>query len=245
MLKRCSKCDQDKDISQFNKNRSRCKNCMSEYGKKYYWKNKEILKEKRVIYFSDRKHDEIFNSNNKKRIKEWCLKNKEKRKEYGKKYREDNRDKIRHDKKIYQRKCRKDPNNAVSIREYKRLYKTKRMNCPLYKFSYSMRNMIYMALRNGGFNKKIRSHQILGCSFEEFKIYLEYKFESWMTWENRGLYNGEFNYGWDIDHIIPLSSAITEEDIIKLNHYTNLQPLCSKINRDIKRDKLNWSVFEE
>ena len=57
-----------------------------------------------------------------------------------------------------------------------------------------------------------------------------------MTWENRGLYNGEFNYGWDIDHIIPLSSAETEEDIIKLNHYTNLQPLCSKINRDIKKD---------
>ena len=25
---------------------------------------------------------------------------------------------------------------------------------------------------------------------------------------------------------------------IKLNHYTNLQPLCSKINRDIKKDKL-------
>jgi 5-methylcytosine-specific restriction endonuclease McrA len=46
------------------------------------------------------------------------------------------------------------------------------------------------------------------------------------------------NYGWDIDHIIPISSAGSEENIIKLNHYTNLQPLCSKINRDIKKDKL-------
>jgi len=51
----------------------------------------------------------------------------------------------------------------------------------------------------------------------------------------RGLYNGYFNYGWDIDHIIPISSAKTEDDIIKLNHYTNLQPLCSKLNRHIKR----------
>ena len=57
-----------------------------------------------------------------------------------------------------------------------------------------------------------------------------------MTWENKGLYNGELNYGWDIDHIIPVSSGKTEDDMIKLNHYTNLQPLCSKINRDIKRN---------
>jgi len=54
--------------------------------------------------------------------------------------------------------------------------------------------------------------------------------------ENRGLYNGEFNYVWDIDHIIPLSSAETEDDVIRLNHYSNLQPLCSKVNRDIKMD---------
>jgi len=79
----------------------------------------------------------------------------------------------------------------------------------------------------------------LGCSFEEFKIYLESKFEDWMTWENKGLYNGYLNYGWDIDHKIPISSATTEEEMIKLNHYTNLQPLCSYTNRYIKRDYLN------
>ena len=63
-----------------------------------------------------------------------------------------------------------------------------------------------------------------------------------MNWNNRGLYNGELNYGWDIDHIIPLSSAKTEEEMILLNHYSNLQPLCSKINRDIKRDNI-WNYF--
>jgi len=51
---------------------------------------------------------------------------------------------------------------------------------------------------------------------------LESKFEDWMNWDNQGKYNGEFNYGWDINHIIPISSAKTEDDIIKLNHYTNL-----------------------
>jgi len=63
-----------------------------------------------------------------------------------------------------------------------------------------------------------------------------------MTWENKGLYNGELSYGWDIDHIIPLSSASTEEELIKLNHYTNLQPLCSYINRYIKMNIINWKV---
>ena len=28
------------------------------------------------------------------------------------------------------------------------------------------------------------------------------------------------------------------EQFKKLNHYTNLKPLCSKINRDIKKDKV-------
>jgi hypothetical protein len=59
-----------------------------------------------------------------------------------------------------------------------------------------------------------------------------------MGWSNHGLYNGDFNYGWDIDHIVPVSSAKTEEDVIKLNHYTNLRPLCSFVNRVIKREKV-------
>lgn len=38
--------------------------------------------------------------------------------------------------------------------------------------------------------------------------------------------------------IIPLSSAKSEEEILKLNHYTNIQPLCSYNNRYIKKGKL-------
>ncbi len=58
-----------------------------------------------------------------------------------------------------------------------------------------------------------------------------------MTWVNYGRYNGELDFGWDIDHIIPISSATTEEEVLKLNHYKNLQPMCSKMNRDIKKNK--------
>ena len=86
--------------------------------------------------------------------------------------------------------------------------------------------MVYFSFKRGGFNKDTKTSNILGSSFEEIKIYLESKFEAWMNWENYGKYNGEFNYGWDIDHIEPLSKAKTEEELVKLNHYTNLQPLC-------------------
>jgi hypothetical protein len=62
-----------------------------------------------------------------------------------------------------------------------------------------------------------------------------------MTWDNRGLYNGQKNYGWDVDHIIPKSTAKTKEEVIKLNHYTNLRPRCSYLNRveDKRKYKIN------
>lgn len=81
-------------------------------------------------------------------------------------------------------------------------------------------------------------HYILSF-FLYYLTYIESKFESWMTWENYGKYNGTINYGWDIDHILPLSIAQTEEEIFKLNHFTNLRPLCSYTNRHVKSDKID------
>jgi hypothetical protein len=110
----------------------------------------------------------------------------------------------------------------------------------VFRLSSLIRRTISKSLKNKNLSKKSKTSDILGCSIEEFKIYLESKFEPWMNWSNKGFYNGTFNYGWDIDHIIPLSSAKCEEEIIKLNHHTNLQPLCSKVNREIKKDKNNF-----
>ena len=59
-----------------------------------------------------------------------------------------------------------------------------------------------------------------------------------MNWDNYGNPKDglvEPNKTWDIDHIIPMNNAKTEDDVYRLNHYTNLQPLCSYVNRFIKR----------
>ena len=52
-----------------------------------------------------------------------------------------------------------------------------------------------------------------------------------MTWENYGE-DEEKNKvkAWHIDHIIPLSSAKSEDELIALSHYTNLQPLWAMDN---------------
>lgn len=143
--------------------------------------------------------------------------------------------KINKDKKIsYQTNYQK--NNKDKRNQY---LSEKRLNNPMFKLITNVRNLINNSFYNFGYSKSSKTQEIIGCSFEQFKEYLESNFEEWMNWNNRGKYNGEFNFGWDIDHIIPLSNASSIDELIKLNHYTNLQPLCSKINRDVKRNNLN------
>ena len=117
----------------------------------------------------------------------------------------------------------------------------KRMTDPLYKLKVSFSRRLNKLLKRVECNRSTNKPYYLdklGCSFEEFKVYLESKFEDWMTWKNYGKYNGELNYGWDLDHIVPLSNATTENEIYSLSHYSNLQPLCSRTNRDIKKNKI-------
>lgn len=116
----------------------------------------------------------------------------------------------------------------------------KSLDKKLKNISSNINRSIRRSFKKKGIVKSKTVCEILGCSYQDFKIYIESKFESWMNWNNYGLYNGEFNYGWDLDHIVPKSIAKTENDILKLNHYTNFRPLCSKTNRDIKRNKLDF-----
>ena len=168
-------------------------------------------------------------------------------KETRKKYLEANKEKIKAQKKIYyeanKEKIRKEQkdwelNNRKKIRDYQ---KKKRLSDPLYNLKINLKNIIGKSIKNSGFKKLSRTEQILGCSYEEFKQHLESKFADWMNWSNKGNPKDgvlEANKTWDIDHIIPISTAKCEMDIIRLNRYSNLQPLCSYHNRFIKRDNI-------
>jgi hypothetical protein len=110
-------------------------------------------------------------------------------------------------------------------RQYlKRYNRNKQETDKRYRLTKALRCAINNGFRTKGFTKKSRSVEIIGCSYEKFEKHIESLFQEGMTWENRGV------YGWHIDHIIPVCTAITEEDLIKLNHYTNLRPLWAKDN---------------
>lgn len=221
-MKICNKCKIDKEYIDYHKSkqsidgyRSDCKLCRSIETKKYYENNIDKRKE----YLEE--NFEIINE--KKKV--WEELNKDKVKKYNKNYSDLNINNA----KQYR------INNSIILKEKRKEYKKIKFLDPVFKLKHNIGVIIRNSLKQNNYTKKSRSYEILGCSFEEFKQHLEFKFEDWMTWDNYGKYNGGLNHGWDIDHIIPLSSGITEDKIITLNHYTNQQPLCSKINRDIKR----------
>ena len=210
-----------------------------EYDKAYYEKNREKkLKRERERYCKNR--EEVLEER-----KEYRLKNIEEFKMKDAKYYENNREEILKQKKNYRKQnidkineARLDYKNNGYFKNY---YRNRYKNDELYKLGKVVRVLINSSIIKKGFSKNSKTTEILGCTFEEFKIYLESKFESWMNWGNYGNWNGqsiELNESWDIDHIIPISTACSEEEIIKLNHYTNLQPLCSYTNRHIKVAKI-------
>ncbi len=216
-MKTCTKCNKDKDFNDFPKRENRCKECrnthykifkenkkeeLREYRKKYREENKEVLKEKRTKYY---------------------IENSETLKEKSSKFREENRELVNKNKREYYRKSE----NREKVNYY---IKNKRDNDYLFKTSSNIRSLIRKSIKEGNYTKKCKTYEILGCSFEEFKLYIETKFENWMNWDNHGTYSDEYNITWQFDHIIPISIAETEDDIIKLNYYTNFQPLCSKKN---------------
>lgn len=193
------------------------------YDIEYRKKNRERIKLQKKLWCD----------NNPDKVKDSRIRNKDSKKISDKNYSEKNRENISQ----YKKQWAKD--NPDKVRSTNTKYiQNKRINDPLFKLKDKISSIIRDSLKRSGFKKNSRSIEILGCSIEYFKEYIESKFEIWMTWDNYGnpkdgIY--EVNKTWDLDHIIPLRSGNTEEEIIKLNYYTNLQPLCSYNNRFIKK----------
>jgi len=141
----------------------------------------------------------------------------------------------------YEREKRKLETDE-EYRERQRIYSRDRgkkrfNNDPLFRFKKLMRNNIRNSFNRGGFSKTSQTNKILGADWDVVKKYFENRFKEGMTWDNMGL--------WHIDHILPLSTATCEEDVVRLNHYTNLQPLWAEDNLNKGNTKTIESFFKE
>lgn len=142
--------------------------------------------------------------------------------------------------------CRKEKNRQKALKHYNNnkekitskkrdLYKTKEFkdynknyvkNKRKKDINYKLKSNTSRRLRKLISENSRKTVDILGCSIEELKSYLESKFQEGMSWDNYGL------KGWHIDHIIPCSSfdLTNEEELVKCFNYKNLQPLWCKDN---------------
>jgi hypothetical protein len=215
-MKTCTKCNIEKELTNFGKSKkgkngvdSLCKCCR----KQYYIENKERHSERSREYYLKNKNKII------KRSLKYSLDNKEIIKKKNKKYVLENKEKIR----AYQKKWREE--NKEYLSQYQKKYQSKRIKIDLiFKLKAAIRNRIKHSLKRGT-NQIIKcdnTENILGCTIIEFIEYIQSKFTEGMNIENHGK--------WHLDHIIPLASATTEEEVIRLNHYTNFQPLWAEDN---------------
>lgn len=173
--------------------------------------------------------DEFYNNKNIKSGKaSFC---KQCGKEKRDKYYNENRSKVIERQKLHNEKYltriteeSKEKRKKHSRNYSKRYFRSRIKNDVIFKLKVYSRNMLNRAFRSILQEKNWSTPEALGCTWEQFKNHLESKFQEGMNWNN-------YSYrGWHIDHIIPISLAKTEEDIIKLSHYTNLQPLWAKDN---------------
>lgn len=114
--------------------------------------------------------------------------------------------------------------NREKSYKYKKEYYNKHKDDIIYKLVYRVRNRTKNAIRAKKFYKNFKYPDYIGCSREELKLHIEKQFTEGMTWEK--FFSGEIH----IDHIIPIGKAESPEEVFKLSHYTNLQPLWAKDN---------------
>ena len=237
-FKKCRLCNEEKEINQFRKRgkyiRKECKT----------YENKEKIKKKK----KNKKHilemQKKWRDNNPEKLQKYREKNydKIKRKEYNKKYYEENKEYYKKHHKDYFNK-NKDKikenykkwkkNNIEKVREYQRKDALKRKQDPLKKLELQLRNMINTSFKRKGQVKSKKLELICGLNSKELVNYLLNTFK-----ENYG-------YEWNntekvhIDHIMPLKTAKTIEDVYRLCYYSNLQLLKPKDNFE-KGAKEDW-----
>lgn len=153
------------------------------------------------------------------------------RRENNQKWYEANRERARENNKNWNKA------NSDCVRDYKRNYDSKRKKTdPLFKLKHTIRSLTTKSFKNRGWKKMTKTQTLLGCDFKTLEIHLiQSALKNYGFWLDCNDYH--------IDHIVPLSSATTEDELIRLSHYTNLQFLTASDNLS-KSDKLDWTPCE-
>jgi hypothetical protein len=242
-MKTCKKCLLEKEIVEFGNNKNNkdgksiyCFTCELNRAKEYREKNREKVNKSSKEWRN--KNPEKYQETVKKYIeKNPHMSSTERSKKYleNEEYRTElsNKRKQRYQNNIEDnRKKRKEYYKKNKEKERKKndeWRKNKLKNDGFFRMKKRLRDRIrdYMTGKNIG--KKTKD--IIGLDYEEFKQYISKKFVDGMCWENYGF--------WHLDHIIPLCEAKNEEEILKLNHYTNLQPLWAEDNLKKNRKYVN------
>ena len=146
------------------------------------------------------------------------------------------------------KQCIVDQRSVPVIREYstkpQSIRKRKlRQASAIFKLRSNIGTAIANIISAKGFIKQSSTEEILGCSIIEFHDHIESQFVQGMSWENRS--------EWHIDHIVPVKLATTEEQVIQLNHFSNLRPLwkadnlqkSAKITEEVISHKLYIKLF--
>ena len=178
-----------------------------------------------------------FNELHAEKRKKYRDTHKEHYKQYAKEYNEKNHEIIIQKKRDYNRSNfdKRRQYRLDHLEDYRQYYHTRKEQDLLYKFIIQTRNCIRESIKRKGYTKKSKTFDIVGCDFDTLMKHLKKTFKN--------------NYGYDwhgqedvhIDHIIPLSTANNEEEVLKLCHYTNLQLLKPEDNMS-KQDKMDWEL---
>ena len=185
--------------------KKRCSHCKQTKDLSYFWNNK-FYEDNKSTYCKD--CGKIFEQN--------------KYKKHGEQIRERERRRMQlpHNKEK-QRLRWKNPKRREWAYNYR---KNKRKMNIIFKLSCNLRSRIWDALH--GKNKSKHTVELLGCTVDEFKTYLESKFEEGMSWEN-------YSYtGWHLGHVIPCAAfnLVQPEEQAKCFHFSNIKPQWAKDN---------------
>ena len=162
-----------------------------------------------------------------------------------KKYREEEKDKVYESKQKYyynnQDKCCERSREWYSNnKEIKNEKHTKYMNLRRkedinFKIYGNIQGRLYSALYN---NKKTqRTLDLISCSIEYYKSWLESQFDSNMNWDNHGSY-------WHIDHVKPCASfdLSNENEVKECFSWKNVRPVEKTLNLK-KSDKIDEDLI--